>query len=56
MSVLEAEPEQITNAEPALERSECSTQKKTGRVLRSRDARVPLGERWKRRRLPKVCW
>jgi hypothetical protein len=54
VTVLKAEPEQFTTAEPAPERSEYPTIKR--RVQRRGEARVPLGERWKRRRLPQICW
>jgi hypothetical protein len=55
-SVLQAEPEQVTTPEAGRERPECPSAEVAPRVRRRRDVRVPLGERWKRRRLPEICW
>jgi hypothetical protein len=53
---LEAEPEQVSNVEPASRTPEFAAPKPSPKLGRRRAARVPLGERWKLRRLPEVCW
>jgi hypothetical protein len=50
---LKATTELVSNVEPASSTAECRTAKTTPKLGRRR---VPLGERWKQRRLPKVCW
>jgi hypothetical protein len=55
-ALVAAPEEQVSHVEPPVEVAEVQVRQVASKPTHRRETRVPAGERWKRRRLPKVLW